>query len=131
MSLQIKESGWPLIVATMENATFDETVEYLKRNEAWLKRKQPYAIVLVLKGNNKVGSDIRQAHADFMKRHADEMKTHMTGLSLIVENSFIRAIVTSVLWMQPIPCPYRTFSNDVEAGTAWAMEQLQARGASV
>ena len=128
MALHIHTGHWPLIFVDMQSPTDEEYAHYFGRIDEFFLRRQPFAIVInTVESSGNTSSAGRQAQADYMRRHADLMSQYVKGIALIVRTAPVRAVITSILWMQPAPAPFAVFRTKAEA-TRWARNQLRDAG---
>ncbi len=125
MPLYIDKAAWPLVRVEMYDLTDDENAEYLRNVEAWLRGPERFAILIDTdraQGRNG-GPVTRKAQAEFMKKHAAAMQERVAALALVIAHPLVRSIVTSILWMQPVPAPFAIFKDRASA-ERWARRRL-------
>ena len=128
MALHIQTGHWPLIFVDMQSPTDEEYAHYFGRVDEFFLRRQPFAMVInTVESSGNTSSAGRKAQADYMRRHADLMNEYMKGIAVIVRTAPVRAVITSILWMQPAPVPFAVFPTEAEA-TRWARKQLRDAG---
>jgi hypothetical protein len=132
MPIDIREKTWPLVTIEMTGSvTEEESTAYLRTLDRFLAQRSSFALVVDLTGGAGTASlAVRRAQAEFLKKRVGEMQQYVRGLAIVVTGPAVRAIVTSILWTQPITCPYAIFSARPPA-MRWVTGQLQLAGISV
>ena len=128
MAVHVHAENWPLVLVDMQSPSNEEYARYFERVDEFLLRRQPFALVInTLDSGGTTGQEGRRAQAEYMHRQADALSRYLVGIGMVIRSSAVRAVVTSIMWMQPPPSPVAVFRTEEEA-TRWARNQLRESG---
>jgi hypothetical protein len=65
----------------------------------------------------------RRKHAAWMRQNADILRKRSAGMAFVITSSFVRGILTAIMWIQPLPMEHTVVATLAEA-ERWAMSRL-------
>lgn len=72
----------------------------------------------------------RRMQADWLKRHEDKLRKLTIASVFVVPSTFVRGVLTAILWLQPLPVEHYVASSLSEA-LEWAEKRLAQEGLAV
>jgi hypothetical protein len=122
------ERNWPILrVRTPMAPPSEETFkEHLARLTAFLRRRQPYAVILDTSGRSALGAPFREMVRKHRIATYAEAALYQRAGAFVVGSVFERAILTAILTMSPAPYPSRVF-DDIYLAEAWVTRYLDLR----
>ncbi len=127
MAITVRDQ-WPVVFFDMVSPTDEDHDRYHKELEQRLWRGQPFAVIFnTLGSTGTTTNEARDAQVTFMRTHVRELQANLKGFALVIANPAVRAIVTAVMWKQPLPVPHAIFKTEREA-VAWSLRQLRDAG---
>jgi hypothetical protein len=103
--------------------TFAQVEQHLREYRGVITRGRPYSALFDVRTAGMVDARSRKAYADFLNAHATDMKVFCKGAAFVLTSSLLQGAITAVLWLAPLPFPYRTFTDLDEART-WLRSSL-------
>jgi hypothetical protein len=125
------ERSWPILrVTTPRTPPSEETFrEHLARLTAFLRRRQPYAVILNTSGRSTLDAPFREMVRKHRLASYAEAALYQRAGAFVVGSVFERAVLTAILSMSPAPYPSRVF-DDVDLAEAWVSPYLDLRSPS-
>ena len=119
-------SDWPLVTVRatgkVSDAEHEAFIEQLDENA--LRTRQPYALVMDLRGNGGLSPKQRQRQAD----RVAELRVRglqCAGVALVFKSPLLRGMLTAILWIAKPEHPVEVF-QDLGDALVWAKDQLRA-----
>lgn len=127
-TVSVDDSGWPLVIVTYSGVPRDDEFDdYLKRLSINLERAQRerIKIAMVFDATESAGPNAkhRARQAEWMKEHEALSKLHSAGYAFIIPSSFLRGVLTAILWLAPMPAPHVIVASLAE-GERWCRQRL-------
>jgi hypothetical protein len=119
------ERSWPILrVTTPMTPPSEETFqEHLARLTVFLRRHQPYAVVLNTSGRSTLDAPFREMVRKHRLASYAEAALYQRAWAFVVGSAFERAVLTTILSRSPAPYPTRIF-DDIDAAEAWVSQYL-------
>ena len=119
-------SGWPLVtVRATGNVSHAEHAAFIAElDEHVYAKREPYALVMDLRGNGGLSPRQRQRQADRVKQQRED-GLRCAGVALVFSSPLLRGMLTAILWVAKPEHPVRVFTDLGEA-LVWAKDQLRA-----
>jgi hypothetical protein len=123
----VDDAEWPLVVVHWPDAvaTDEQVEEILTRLATFYGR--PHVVLhdgLRTSGLSAHGRRLAAAHS---AQHDDEVRRWVLASAGVATSAFTRALIKTVQWMAPPPCPYRMFADTAEA-REWLLQALRRAG---
>lgn len=130
--ITIKGDRWPQVVIHFRGELTDEEFEaYLAEYENYLERRERYAAILITEPHSPM---TKPRHAklqtEWIAAHEQEIRSFCVGLAFVLPSVVMRGALRAMLWMQPLPVPYRVFAT-VPEGFEWTQAILGEAGLEV
>jgi hypothetical protein len=119
------ERSWPILrVRTpMAPPSEDTFKEHLARLTSFLRRRQPYAVILNTSGRSTLAAPFREMVRKHRLATYAEAALYQRAAAFVVGSVFERAVLTAILTMSPAPYPSRVF-EDIDLAEAWVARHL-------
>lgn len=110
-----------LILETSGGAVADEIFEdYLRRldleNDRAVDQGDLISLLIDTSGARAgATANQRRMQADWLKRNYGRLETNTAGVALVITSPLLRGVLTAILWLQRMPCPYVTFATREKA----------------
>jgi hypothetical protein len=72
----------------------------------------------------------RRMQADWLKAHEDQLRKLTIASVFVIPSTFVRGVLTAILWLQPLPTEHHVTSTLSEA-LDWADKRLMREGLAV
>jgi hypothetical protein len=130
-TLQLDESGFPLIVATFRgHVTPDVLAAYFAKVDAWCSNRRRYAAVLDISCTDVPSAAERKRVAEGMAARDAGISRFCAGTAIVLTSALLRGAVTAVLWMHPMKHPHALVATRQE-GKALCVEWLAEAQVSI
>lgn len=122
---------FPLVVVEFRGAASDvQFRDYLAAVDAASKRaasegRRIAMVVDTLQATRAVTASQRRMQVDWVKASFERSEHVMAGMAFVIDNALVRGVLTAILWVQSLPCPYTTSGARAEA-EQWALERIAA-----
>jgi hypothetical protein len=127
-SVDINESGFPLVVVSFSRGVEDDDfARYLQSLERIYRRREKFALVLDATYGAGASARQRKLQADWLEANSMMIRTLNVATAFVVPSAVSRGVLTAILWIQPLPCPYALFETTPEA-LRWCGEKLSQAG---
>lgn len=124
--MQVDEAHWPIATLTFSpRPSEEEILAFVAANERFLATEERHATVVDMRAIIEAHPNQRRMTAAYVKRNFDALKKYRTGVAFVLNSSFLRGIVTAVMWLQRPPYEWTTVST-VEAGVTWCEQRMKA-----
>jgi hypothetical protein len=125
------ERSWPILrVTTPRTPPSEETFkEHLARLTAFLRRHQPYAVIINTSGRSTLDAPFREMVRKHRLASYAEAAIYQRAGAFVVGSVFERAVLAAILSMSPVPYPTRVF-DDIDLAEAWVTQYLDLRSPS-
>jgi hypothetical protein len=107
-------------------APYDEAAFacYLAHLDDVLRRREPYATVIVDGVHQRMSGALRELQARWIRERAPEIGAWCVGTGFVLENALSRFVLSTIMLLVRLPCPYETFECETGA-LAWARARLR------
>lgn len=92
---------------------------YLATLDQVLAAREPYAVIFTDGIALRMPPELRRLQADWIRARAPEITRYCAATAFVLENAVSRFVLSSILLLVPMPCPFRSFA-DTDAANAWA-----------
>lgn len=131
MPIITNERFWPVVLHTFEgNLSESEFDCYIDRLDAILGRKRSYVTVVDTTPVGLTSRLQRSKQADWIKRNTENLKNTSLGTAFVIASPVVRALLSAMLWIQPLPHPYVVTETLADA-LLWSCRQLQTAGVQI
>jgi hypothetical protein len=122
------DRNWPILrVRTPMTPPSEETFkEHLARLTGFLRRHEPYAVILDTSGRSTLAAPFREMVRKHRLATYAEAAIYQRAAAFVVGSVFERAVLTAILTMSPAPYPSRVF-DDIDLAEAWVTKYLDLR----
>lgn len=119
----LDQSAFPLLEVRFSGVLdSDEFDDYLEDILEIYRRGLPLTIVYDGRAVERLSTELTRRQAAWMKFHYEMIQRQNVGTAFVLNSALARGFLTAILWLQDVPCPYRTF-DEVEPARAWCREQ--------
>lgn len=106
----------------------DQSVQHYIKMDRILERKVRHGFITDMnQASTAFPKEQKQATADWLKLHKKEIEELSVGTAFIVSNPVIRAAMTTVFWMFPMPGTSKVVKN-LEEAMDWLFPRFEAAG---
>ncbi len=127
MPLDLDDSRWPVLVATLSGEAIDEEMdEYFAWMDRWLETGEPHAVVLDFRAGGANTAKQRRRIAAWIKQRSGQLAATRAGVVCVTESHVVRGIVTAIRWLIRPPYPWTVTSTMAQANV-WVAERLRER----
>lgn len=127
-SINLDDSLWPLLTIQFIGVNTDQRfTEYLDECTRLLSRREPFVCILDCARSGVSTSDQRHMQSQWLLRHDAALRKQMLGCACIVTSAPMRLVVSLVLHVSPMPCPYVIVSSQ-EAAVRYVAGRLEESG---
>ena len=110
------ESAWPIVVHTTIGIPSEEQViAMLRRSDALLARRQPYAVIFDNSQAGSVPKYMRDASVRWVRDNKDELERWCRGMGLVIRSPALRFVMSTVLLVTRHAVPSEVFATRAEA----------------
>ena len=130
--ITVRGDRWPLLEIRFEGELDDREFEaYLEEYERYFARGEQYAATFITEPHSPM-TKARHAklQTEWISKHEAQLSALCVGAAFVLPSAVMRGALRAMLWMQPLPVPYRVFGSGSEA-VDWADAQLQAAGVEI
>jgi hypothetical protein len=125
---RVDDSRWPLVVFTAVGEQTDADLEaYLADREALLRRRQPHGSIYDARRSAPLGPKLRKRVVEWLSRNDALLRTYLVASSVVMSTPMQRGVFRAILWMRPLPFPYRE-ETSLEAARGYVCSRLAERG---
>jgi hypothetical protein len=111
-TITVDTREWPLVRVTFDKAVDDDQFDaYVKAHYEVLDRDEPYVILFDTRMSGTMSAAQRQEIAEFMRRRKDDIARLCKLSVFVISNPVVRGMLTTVLWLQPLPCPHEVVAS--------------------
>src|SRR5256885_12344406 len=123
----VDDGDWPLVVVRWPEGTASDADvdEALARLAGYYGRK--HAVLHDGMHNGGMSSHGRRRAAAHSNQYEEEVRRWVVASAVVSASSFTRAIIKTVQWMAPPPCPFRVVADPAE-GREWLLQALRPPG---
>ena len=116
---------WPLVFIDISpgSPTDEEFTAYLDDLIKLLGTGGKRAMVVDCTKSSNLSRQHRRAQAAYLKDYSELIEEKIVGMAMIIQSPVIRTILSAIIWIEPMSCPYKVFSTRKE-GEAWCRELL-------
>jgi len=119
------DSEWPLFIARMppkrlSDADFETHLKFLREP---FRRREPFAVLIVLGDHPPLGPTQRKAAAEAMITDSRSHPGLLRAKAIVIGSAIERGVVTAVGWMAKPPYPFAAFESE-SAARNWLTSQL-------
>jgi hypothetical protein len=108
----IETHEWPLVRVTFDQTVDDEEfADYVRAQSEVLDRGEPYVMLLDVRTGGALNAAQRHAIAQFARRRHDDIARLCKLAVFVISNPIVRGVLTTVLWLQPLPCPHEVVAS--------------------
>lgn len=127
MPASYDDSQWPKVEVRWTGVVTDaELTDFLQRMDAWLRRGEPFSLLLDSRGAWGLDSAQRKRVLEAMHQTSAQTGTLLVQ-AVVFDNAIQRALYFAVMWAFPMPFPSKTFA-EVEPARRWLEVQLRSKG---
>jgi len=106
-SYRFDDSRHPLVMVTMKGQLTDaQFSEYLERLDGNLQRRERCVVVVDALNATNTPASQRKMQADWMANNEALLGKYTLATVMVIGSPVMRGILTAILWLQPIPCPW-------------------------
>lgn len=110
----VDESKAPIYRCKFPDPLTQEALEaYLSHLETWIEQAPGYYAWIIYPDLRT--QQLRLAMGESQKRRAPHEKGHCSGYAFVVENAFMRGVLTAMMWLGPHHSTLRVFENEDKA----------------
>jgi hypothetical protein len=122
--IEFDRSRWPLVVSRFHGKTPAQEVErHLERFSEVITSRMRYASLIDLREGEATDKSNWVLYAEWFKKHKAAIERLCLGSAIVVSPK-MRASLSAVMWMHPIPGPFAIFA-DIPSAEAWLRQQLR------
>jgi hypothetical protein len=123
------ETSWPIVVVRMpaDEISAVEWKEYLGTLGSWIARHEPFVIVMDLRHARPLDAKQRQALGEEVRRRGATDRS-LAGLAHIVDNPFLRGVLTAVAWIARPGYPVKAFATEADARDSGGCRTTRSSG---
>lgn len=128
MAARLVDDGeWPLVVVRWppDMAMDSDVEEVLARLATYYGRG--HAVLHDGMHTRGMSAYARRRAASHSNQHEDEVRRWVIASAVVSASTLTRAIIKTVQWMAPPPCPFRVFGDFAE-GREWLLQALRRAG---
>jgi hypothetical protein len=115
LAIDIDLSHWPLVFTRFEGSqTVEEVDAHFAQMESVHARKQPWVNISLMSGYTRDPRVMRRV-AQGMKRTQEAIRAHCLAVAMVAPSAGFRFMLSSVLLIQPMSCPYAVCASLDEA----------------
>ena len=127
--IEIDEGQWPLIVLTFSGSvTVSELGDCFAKHERLLAAERPFVVLVRVHDMQPWESATIRLQATWRKENAPQLRRLIRGVAMVLPSLWLKGLLRTVLWVQPIPQPLVVCATTEEA-TAWLGERVRGLGA--
>src|SRR3954447_10069029 len=110
----VDEGEWPLVVVRWPAGPVsdDEVEEVLTRLGSFYGR--PHAVLHEGLHTGTMSAHARRRMAAHSSQYEEEIRRWVVASGAVAPSAITRALIKTVQWMAPPPCPFRVFSEPAE-----------------
>lgn len=125
-SLHVNAAYKPVLIITFVGTGSDEEFDaYLQALTQNLATPGKNVTVLDARQAGRMPASQRQKQAAWIKAHETRLQQHSLGTVFVIDSPMVRAVLSAILWLQPMPTAH-TVCRTLEEGVSWAAGKLQA-----
>jgi hypothetical protein len=125
---RLDDSRWPLAVFTAVGEQSDEDFEaYLAECDALLRRRQPHGTIFDARRAEPIGPTLRKRQVEWLLRNDALLRAYRVATGFVMLTPLQRGVFRAILWMRPLPFPYRV-ETSLEAARTFVCARLLERG---
>lgn len=120
------DSEWPIFVARMPPNRLSEVEfnSHLNLLREPFRRRQPFAVLIVMGDHPPLSPTQRKAAAEAMKSDSKGHPGLLRAKAIVIGSAIERGVVTAVGWMAKPPYPFAAFESESAAKT-WLRSHLE------
>jgi hypothetical protein len=118
----------PLIIARLWGAlTDDEFRSYLRGYDEIMARGRPVVVIIDARRVEPASASQRKIQADWLIARDADIRKLLLGMAFVLASPIVRAIITAVFWIKPLPCPH-TVKASLHDAHEWASSVCARQG---
>lgn len=130
MPISINRDFLPLYVITHKDVVTEEEFEvYL--NDVTRSMYEPSSSRRILiqdaTDSEPASPKVRKRQAEWLKQHEARLAELTIATVFVIPSSFVRGVLTAILWLQPLPMPHHVCST-LEEALEWSEMRLAELG---
>jgi hypothetical protein len=125
---RVDESRWPLAIFESPGARPPSGVDadrFYTELDRLLAKGERFATLHDLRGT-RPDAKRRRRFTDWTTANHATLQSRLAAHAVVVDSTFLRGIITAVLWMTTPPCPMKVFDDRLEA-ERWLLAELARR----
>jgi hypothetical protein len=123
----VDDGEWPLVVVRWPPgmASDADVEEALARLASYYGRR--HAVLHDGMHSGGMSAHARRRAAAHSNQYEDEVRRWVVASAVVAASTLTRAVIKTVQWMAPPPCPFRVFADPAE-GREWLLQALRRAG---
>ena len=125
--IDLVDTQRPLYVVAIHGVPTDEQFQGYLDWMVEVAGRGPHAMVIDATHSGMVSARQRKMQAQWMEEHEELNRRTTAAMSFVLPNPLLRGLLTAILWLQPMPCPFSVVSTRAR-GVRYCEARLRERG---
>ena len=127
-AITVEEEGRLVVVTYYRESSDEEFAEYLRTMDDMIKRNlstsRTWVVINDATRHFNATATQRKMQAAWMTRHEQTLRERTIGVAFAVDRAIVRAGLTAIFWLQPLPSPHY-ITKDASDARTWAQARLR------